>query len=385
MVRQRYLLETEVQEIVVGLKCIQSTTGESLFEMFLDILNYVEIAPESCRANPFDSASNMSSEYSSVSARLKTLIHNHIHTWCYSHVLNLVMSDTTPCLPSTISFLGLLQQTQVFLKDSHKQFHVYLKQNPRVLLSVIGVTTWRSRSNATTNILGHFHYWVGTEDTDNTSHQETLFVKLDVTLYMIGKSQDFNPKVRNEVNALLQKFLSFETILVAMTISKQRNRTVQAWRLVSTAQNELEEARSKFNQVFKAAKMFESVLSRRLDEKIEGNPPLEVENLYLELEQLQISCKRVRKIKKIPGELVDDEETSVTEEDKFRIKVFNVIIDKLNKSMTNRFADNKNLYLDLSFLIQSGFLNLRKVYHQMHLTKYVTWYLTWTKASKSMS
>ncbi|KAJ8889933.1 hypothetical protein PR048_009438 [Dryococelus australis] len=78
------------------------------------------------------------------------------------------------------------------------------------------------------------------------------------------------------------------------------------------------------------------------------------------------------------GELADDEETAVTIEDKFRTKVFN-IIDKLNQSMANRSADHKYLYLDLSCLIQRGFLNLSNVYHKMHLTYYVTWYLTLTK------
>ncbi|KAJ8897749.1 hypothetical protein PR048_003099 [Dryococelus australis] len=45
----------------------------------------------------------------------------------------------------------------------------------------------------------------------------------------------------------------------------------QAWRLVSTAQNQLEKARSQFDQMFRAAKMFLSVMmSRLLDEKIES-------------------------------------------------------------------------------------------------------------------
>ncbi|KAJ8879415.1 hypothetical protein PR048_020023 [Dryococelus australis] len=99
---------------------------------------------------------------------------------------------------------------------------------------------------------------------------------------------------------------------------------VQAWRLVSTAQNELE---------------------------------AQAENIYLELE---LSSKRVRKIKKMPGELADEEETAVTEEDKFRIKVFNVIVDKLNQSMTNRFADHKNLYLHLSCFDRKRFSELKK-------------------------
>ncbi|KAJ8898433.1 hypothetical protein PR048_003793 [Dryococelus australis] len=232
------------------------------------------------------------------------------------------MSDTAQCLPASISFLGLLQQTQVYLKDSHKRFHVYLKHNSRILLSAIGVTRWRSKRDATTKIFGRFHYWVGTEDTDNISHQGTLFVELVVTLYTIGNSQDFNPKVRNEANALLQKFLSFETILVA-----------KAWRLVSTAQNELEEARSQFDKVFRAAKMFASVISRLLDEKIEGNTSLEAENLYLELE---LPSKRVKKIKKMSGELADEEETVATEEDKFRaFSKLKIIKTRLRSSVTN--------------------------------------------------
>ncbi|KAJ8889286.1 hypothetical protein PR048_008784 [Dryococelus australis] len=186
------------------------------------------------------------------------------------------MSDTTQCLLATKSFLGLLQQMQVFLKNSHKLFHVYLKQNQKVLLSATGVTRWRSTSDGTTKRFGHFDYWVGTENTDNTFHQRTVFVELVVTLYMIGNSQDFNPKTP------LSDYLQTKKLDYA-----------QAWGLVSTSQNELEEAKSQFDQVIRAAIMFVSVMSRLLDEKIEGNPSLEAENLYMELE---LQSKKIRKI-----------------------------------------------------------------------------------------
>ncbi|KAJ8897931.1 hypothetical protein PR048_003289 [Dryococelus australis] len=62
----------------------------------------------------------------------------------------------------------------------------------------------------------------------------------------------------------------------------------------------------------------------------------------------------------MPGEFADDEETAVTEEYKLRIKVFNVIIDKFNQSLTNRFADHKNLYLDLSCFDPKRFSELKK-------------------------
>lgn len=116
----RYILEKEVKEKVLALVCVQSTTGESLFNKLQESLNSTGLAIENCVANAFDGASNMSGEYNGVSSRLRAIIPNHIHTWYYAHVLNLVMSDTAQCLPTTISFFGLLQQTHVFIKESHK-------------------------------------------------------------------------------------------------------------------------------------------------------------------------------------------------------------------------------------------------------------------------
>ncbi|KAJ8876294.1 hypothetical protein PR048_024204 [Dryococelus australis] len=180
---------------------------------------------------------------------------------------------------------------------------------------------------------------------------------------LIIKELYFNPKVRNEANVLLQKFLSFETILVAMVFMLifeimtppadylQTKKTGLCARLEAcfTAQNKLEVAR--------ASKVFSSVMARLLDEEIESNHSLEAENLYLELE---LQSKRVRKIKKIPGELADDEESAITEKNKLRIKVFNCIIDKRNQSMRSRFDDHKNLYLDLSCFDLTRFSELKK-------------------------
>lgn len=365
----RYLLGKTVEERVIGLKCVHSTTGESLCNTFLDILNCAGLSVENCIANAFDGASNMSGEYSGVSSRLRDLVPNHVHTWCYAHVLNLVMSDTTQILPTTISFFGLLQHTQVFLKDSHKRLRVYLQQNPRVLLAAIGATRWRSRSDATTKIFGRHHYWFSSEELDETSQPETIYIELVKTLFVIGNSIEFNPKVRNEASGLLQKFLSFETILVAMMFCLIFKMTTplsdylqtknldyaQAWRLVSSAQNSLKDARHQFSQVVKAAERFVSFMSVRLHE-IEEDSSLDTENLCLETE---LPRKRTRKIKKLSGEMAEDE-TALSEMDSFRIKVFNVVIDKIDQCMTNRFHDQRSLYVDVACFDPRRFCELKQ-------------------------
>ena len=50
----RYVFETEVKERIIGLKCVQSSTGENLFNFFLKILNTTVLDVKNCIANSFD-------------------------------------------------------------------------------------------------------------------------------------------------------------------------------------------------------------------------------------------------------------------------------------------------------------------------------------------
>lgn len=130
-----------------------------------------------------------------------------------------------------------------------------------------------------------------------------------------------------------------------------------AWRLVSSAQTELKNARNQFNQVMAAAKEFSRVMSLKLDEKLKEDPSLEMEDIYIESE---LPTKRIRTIKKMPGELASDAKIGSSSEDRFRIKVFNVIIDKISQSIETRFINQKNLYMDLACFDPRRFSDLKK-------------------------
>ena len=74
------------------------------------------------------------------------------------------MTDTAQCVTAAISFFGLLQQTQIFIKESHKRLNIYLEQHPNVRLSQIGATRWRSKSDATYQIFSYYNTWAECED-----------------------------------------------------------------------------------------------------------------------------------------------------------------------------------------------------------------------------
>lgn len=115
----RYVIHDEVCERVIGLKHVVSTSGQALFDTLHNTLSELNLPIENCVANAFDGAANMCGQYNGVSAKLSEIIANHVHTWCYAHVLNLVLSDTTQCLTVCVSFFSCIQEVHVFFEESY--------------------------------------------------------------------------------------------------------------------------------------------------------------------------------------------------------------------------------------------------------------------------
>lgn len=371
----RYVTEKEVKEKLLGLITIQSTTATGLLQSLLTLLEANGLNVANCVADAFDGASNMNGEYNGLAGKLKQLVPNHTHTWCYAHVLNLVMTDTVQCLPATISFFGLLQETQVFIKDSCKRLNVYMQRNPKIRLTAIGATRWRSRSDAATKIFGFSSCWFSDIGTENKHLTKPVYADLVISLNIISNSMEFNPKTRNEANALLSKFLSYETILIAMTFLKIFSSTTplsdylqtrnldfsQAWALVAAAQKSLEKLRneSAFENIKAAANRFVFFMTASINQKVDEDPSLDTEKLIIDTE---LPKKRVRTAKRVHGDTGTSEDAfaSSSEEEQFRIKVYNVIVDKLNGALNSRFSNQKQLYLDLSCFDPRRFPEFKK-------------------------
>ena len=61
-----------------------------------------------------DVASNMTGAYNGFTAFLEKASPGHIHTWCYAHVLNLVICDVTGSNEASVTLFGILQKAAVF-------------------------------------------------------------------------------------------------------------------------------------------------------------------------------------------------------------------------------------------------------------------------------
>lgn len=78
---------------------------------------------EQCIGDSFDGAANMSGVYSGLQALMKAARPSHIHTWCYAHVLNLVISDASSVCVAAVSLFGT--ELSIFFNNSYKRMKVW--------------------------------------------------------------------------------------------------------------------------------------------------------------------------------------------------------------------------------------------------------------------
>ena len=160
-----------------------------------------------CIANATDGASNMQGQYKGFPALMTSQSPNHVHVWCYAHVLNLVLAETTQTNIESGSLFHLLNDIAVFIKDSNQRVILWENQTQdksHRRLSPIGETRWWAKHNALEKVFGHF----GKPDNG-------LFIDAVLTLEAIEQQAKEKPSVRARARGFKEGLLKYETILPA--------------------------------------------------------------------------------------------------------------------------------------------------------------------------
>ena len=190
-------------ETLLALKSTSSTKGQALYELIAKVLADNNINLKYCVGSSTDGAANMQGQYNGFSSWMATSNPEHIHLWCYAHILNLVITDITQKPHQCTSLFGLLNGIAVFFKESHTRMDIW-KESSRKVLSTIGETRWDSKFNAVLKIFGSYG------DTSNA-----LFVTIIEVLEGISKSEILNSDTRYKATSYLNSLSKYETILTA--------------------------------------------------------------------------------------------------------------------------------------------------------------------------
>ena len=62
-------------------------------------------------------AANMQAKYKGFSILLNQHSPNQIHVWCYAHILNLVIADTTGGVLASASLFTLLNKIAMYIRE----------------------------------------------------------------------------------------------------------------------------------------------------------------------------------------------------------------------------------------------------------------------------
>lgn len=304
--------------------------------------------------NSTDGAANMQGSYQGFSAFLSQQSPSQIHVWCYAHVLNLVLSDATGSVIESASLFSLLNDIAVFLRESYKRMQVWeevSKDSRHRRLIPIGETRWWAKDQALTKVFGTYG-----------NPQDALYVDLLLTLESVLRDSTMKPTVRAKAKGFLDTLLKYELLLTAQTflgvfhhtsplskyLQTQGIDILSAHRLVEGTQDSIKECLRDFEGVKCAADTFVQWANERLHE---AECDLEV--------QAELSQKRARKKRRMPGELQEDEPVASSYA-AFEVNVHNVILDTVSGSLEKRFAANGKLASDFACLDPKNFPQIKR-------------------------
>lgn len=294
----------------------------------------------------------MRSEYVGLRAQIAKVVPDAVYIWCYSHILNLCVSDCCQVLEAK-NFFGLLNRLATFIGDSHKRMNIWKDQLDKrhgqeklLKLQKIGETRWWAKEKALNWIFGERH---------------SLYLDTLEVLYIISQSNLFESKTTSEASSLFHNLCQFRTILTANVflqvfdvigpVSKYLQTSgldfMVAWQMIESAVEQLKKI--DFNYLKQKAEHFAIKTNELMDES-DILSSLEVETM--------LPVRRVSRKKRMAGESSHDERPE-DEMQYFRASVFRPILDQIIQSLTERFSENKQLVMDSHFFDPRTFLKIR--------------------------
>lgn len=344
----RYVNFSGVHEKLLSVVTMTETKGKSFHEMLENKLLSNGLDIRNCIGNSTDGASNMQGQYNGFSAWLTKSSPGQVHVWCYSHVLNLVLIDSTKSALPVVKLFSLLNEVAVFFKESFKRMNVWkntVGENIKKQLVSIGMTRWWSKEKSLQTIFG----------------EDNLYVQLIISLDAIQTSPDFNPEIKAKVKNLKETFVSYELILTALIyirifkivgpLSRYLQTSgidlIKSQELVNKALLNLKQIQRGMKDVKSEVDKFIFIIEETFEDK--HNMDIVIEKNFPKI--------RCRHRKKMTDEMTSDQPILDAEE-KFTVEVHNIIFDKTVSCMEERFSSNKKLYCDLACLSPNNFKDL---------------------------
>lgn len=322
------------------------TTGQGFYNLVRSNLLSNSIDFKKCIGDSTDGAASMQGEYKGFSTKMKSENCEHVHIWCHSHILNLVISDLLKSHIKAATLFCLLNSVSLFFKESYQRMHIWCTTSTdtkKRKLQSIGETRWWAKEAALRKIFG------SVENPDSG-----LFIDVIESLQTIANDIRSSPEARVASKNFINELLKYENILLAHIFLKIFSITGPLSRYLQTKGLDLLRCNSMVENTIKQIQLLQrdmKAIEEETDsfiswaanhlESREITADLEIGDTFPE--------KRSRRVKKFFDEKATDEQPK-SEKDRFKISVYNVLLDSVIESMERRFKKNTDLCKYLALL-----------------------------------
>ena len=340
---------SKVNERLVAITPVADSSGEGTFNLIKEILESLSIDIRNCVAIATDGASNMRGCYNGLISWFRRESPDTNYVWCYAHVLNLVITDSTKCTISALDFFSLINGIAVFFRDSYKRMNIWREQETIKKLQMICDTRWWSKDNAMQKIFGI----VGRPET-------AMYPKLILALEgVISKCNA--TEVKSKAKAYLEHLLKYETVNVAIIFMRIFQQTSPLSKYLQASGLDVLKAYELVDRCLAELKAIQRYVKthKHLVDSFITCVTQRMHDCYSVMEDEFPEHKRKVKRKKMFDESTE-EEVILSVEKRFEVETYNTILfDVSIQSLEERFASHRTLYADLSCLSPTNFIDLK--------------------------
>lgn len=324
------------------------TTGRELMNIFKQTCDSLNLDWKNhLVGQSYDGAANMRGNYNGLQSLIKEINPHAIYVWCWAHRLNLVITDVVSSGINAMDMFGNLEKLYDLINSSktrvmyYEQFQKerYKKKQIRRIKRVT-TTRWMSFSYALDVVLS------------------TYLAVLDTLETMRSKDGPGDRKSGFEAGAILDYLKSYRFVWTALTFKKLFDILSPTSSILQSKDLDLMLAVSMIEQ----NKIKISIL--RTDESFESLSQ-EVDAFVLEQadeneEFIQLPTPRLRKKKKMSGELSDNE-VILDPIQNIKVNTYFSAIDIVLRQLSERFSDKSiGVLKDLSLLTSKVIYKINK-------------------------
>lgn len=338
----RFLNEDgDVEERLVAMKVASDASGLGMFNLLCDICQQFEIDwVNNLCAQSYDGAASMQGCYSGLKTLVQEKNPRAIYVWCFAHILNLVVVDTCDKnivtriffgnLQSLVSFMRARKRTALFI-EAQKKFY----PNERIFkIKNFSNTRWTSHHQVLRIISTKYKAVMKTLkdlsfslDRETSSTAKTLLTIMSSFMFV--------------TNLLLMRSVFEYTTPLSIYLQSSSIDFIQALTMVDNCAKNLSDMRE------------DNLADKLLDDARQ----------FAEDNELKQTCfpNKRKIIKKVmDGERRGNETIFLSPNNRYKVEVYNTVLDQIISSISSRFEEARQILSDLSFFSHERLISINE-------------------------